>query len=147
MRFAKIFRFGKRRADVGVDLGNLLNTNYTTTYENTYQYSVGNTAHGRHVEQPDGDLHAAVRPLESDGRLLTVPGISPNPLRRARPDGRACRLGTMVVGQNVKPETSKSCSAPWYASKSMELPAERTRFSHAMHSFGETSASAVPTNI
>ena len=46
MRFAKIFRFGKRRVDVGVDLGNLLNTNYTTTYENTYQYSVGNTATG-----------------------------------------------------------------------------------------------------
>ena len=27
---------------------------------------------GRHVEQPDGHLHAAVRPLEPDGRLLTV---------------------------------------------------------------------------
>ena len=46
MRFAKILRFGKRRLDVGVDLGNLLNTNYPTTYENTYQYSVGNTAMG-----------------------------------------------------------------------------------------------------
>jgi hypothetical protein len=46
MRFAKIFRFGPRRLDVGVDLGNLLNTNYATTYENTYQYSVGNTASG-----------------------------------------------------------------------------------------------------
>src|SRR5262249_55482919 len=39
MRFAKIFRFGTRRADIGVDLSNLLNTNYATTYENTYQYS------------------------------------------------------------------------------------------------------------
>jgi Carboxypeptidase regulatory-like domain len=46
MRFAKILRFGARRLDVGVDLGNLLNTNYTTTYENNYQYSVGNTAMG-----------------------------------------------------------------------------------------------------
>ena len=46
MRFAKIFRFGPRRLDVGVDLGNLLNTNYTTTYENTYQYSAGNAAMG-----------------------------------------------------------------------------------------------------
>jgi hypothetical protein len=46
MRFAKIFRFGGRRADIGVDLGNLLNTNYATTYENTYQYSLGNTALG-----------------------------------------------------------------------------------------------------
>jgi hypothetical protein len=42
MRFAKILRFGQKRLDVGVDLGNLLNTNYTTTFENTYQYSVGN---------------------------------------------------------------------------------------------------------
>jgi hypothetical protein len=32
--------------DVGVDLGNLLNTNYTTTYENAYQYSLANTATG-----------------------------------------------------------------------------------------------------
>jgi len=46
MRFAKIFRFGKRRVDVGVDLANLLNTNYATTYENTYQYSVANAATG-----------------------------------------------------------------------------------------------------
>jgi hypothetical protein len=46
MRFAKIFRFGQRRVDVGVDLGNLLNTNYATTYENIYQYSVGNAAMG-----------------------------------------------------------------------------------------------------
>ena len=46
MRFAKILRFGSRRLDIGVDLSNLLNTNYTTTYENNYQYSVGNTAQG-----------------------------------------------------------------------------------------------------
>jgi hypothetical protein len=46
MRFAKIIRFGSRRANAGVDLGNLLNTNYATTFEDTYQYSVGNTAQG-----------------------------------------------------------------------------------------------------
>ena len=46
MRFAKIFRFGERRLNLGVDLGNLLNTNYPTTYEDTYQYSVNNTAMG-----------------------------------------------------------------------------------------------------
>ena len=33
MRFAKVFRFGARRFDVGVDLQNLLNTNYATAYE------------------------------------------------------------------------------------------------------------------
>jgi hypothetical protein len=46
LRVAKIFRFGKTRLDVGVDGENLLNTNYATTYDNTYQYSAGNTAMG-----------------------------------------------------------------------------------------------------
>jgi hypothetical protein len=46
MRFAKILRWGQRRFDVGVDLGNLLNTNYATTYENIYQFSANNTANG-----------------------------------------------------------------------------------------------------
>jgi hypothetical protein len=46
MRIAKIFRFGRTRLDVGVDGENLFNTNYTTTFENTYQYSPGNTATG-----------------------------------------------------------------------------------------------------
>jgi hypothetical protein len=46
MRFAKILRFGGRRVDIGVDLSNLLNTNYATTYENAYQFSTGNTALG-----------------------------------------------------------------------------------------------------
>jgi hypothetical protein len=46
MRFAKILRFGQRRANVGLDLGNLLNTNYSTTYEDIYQYSASNTGLG-----------------------------------------------------------------------------------------------------
>ena len=46
MRIAKILRFGGTRADLGLDLGNLFNTNYTTTFENTYQYSDGNATRG-----------------------------------------------------------------------------------------------------
>ena len=46
MRFAKIVRFRGTRADIGVDVSNLLNTNYATTWENTYQYSIGNTGTG-----------------------------------------------------------------------------------------------------
>jgi len=46
MRVAKVFRFGSKRLDIGVDGENLLNTNYATTYDNTYQYSVGNTTTG-----------------------------------------------------------------------------------------------------
>ena len=52
MRFAKIVRLGDRRLDMGADLGNLLNANYTTTYENTYQYSVGNTLNGGTWDNP-----------------------------------------------------------------------------------------------
>jgi hypothetical protein len=36
MRFAKVFRFSGKRADVGVDLTNLLNTNYANTYDGQY---------------------------------------------------------------------------------------------------------------
>jgi hypothetical protein len=36
MRFAKILRFGRTRTDIGVDLNNLLNTNYATGYEDDF---------------------------------------------------------------------------------------------------------------
>ena len=52
MRFAKILRFGTTRTDIGVDVGNLLNTNYATGWENTYQYSIGNTGNGGTWNQP-----------------------------------------------------------------------------------------------
>jgi hypothetical protein len=43
MRFAKVLRFGHMRSDVGVDLNNLLNTNYPTGYNTTYLYNTDNT--------------------------------------------------------------------------------------------------------
>jgi hypothetical protein len=52
MRFAKILRFGRTRSDIGVDVGNLLNTNYATSWENTYQYSIGNALGGGTWNQP-----------------------------------------------------------------------------------------------
>ena len=42
MRFAKIIRFGRTRTDVGIDLGNLLNANYPTSWDNTYQLTSPN---------------------------------------------------------------------------------------------------------
>jgi hypothetical protein len=39
MRFAKIFRFGTRRLDVGIDLLNLFNTNDPAGYEQTFDYA------------------------------------------------------------------------------------------------------------
>jgi hypothetical protein len=46
MRIAKIVRLGSTRSDIGLDLGNLLNTNYPTAYTTTYQYSANNTLQG-----------------------------------------------------------------------------------------------------
>ena len=43
MRFAKVFRFGRTRSDIGVDLNNVLNTNYATTYNGTYIYNTDNS--------------------------------------------------------------------------------------------------------
>ena len=42
MRFAKILRFGGRAPTVGVDLYNLLNSNYATVYESHYSYTQPN---------------------------------------------------------------------------------------------------------
>jgi hypothetical protein len=42
MRFAKIIRLGAQRLDVGVDLQNLLNTNYGTVFESQYDYTAPN---------------------------------------------------------------------------------------------------------
>jgi hypothetical protein len=41
MRFAKVLKFGRTKTDIGVDLYNLLNTNYTTTYQGTYTSVAG----------------------------------------------------------------------------------------------------------
>jgi hypothetical protein len=46
MRFAKIVRFRNMRADLGVDVWNLFNTNYSTGFDGTYQYSIGNADQG-----------------------------------------------------------------------------------------------------
>lgn len=43
MRFAKVLRFGRTRTNVGVDLNNLLNTNYATSYNTTYVYTTDNS--------------------------------------------------------------------------------------------------------
>jgi hypothetical protein len=43
MRFAKIIRFGRTRTDIGVDLNNLLNTNYATQFNQTYVFNTDNT--------------------------------------------------------------------------------------------------------
>ncbi|HXH24238.1 MAG TPA: TonB-dependent receptor [Vicinamibacterales bacterium] len=40
MRFAKVLRFGRTRTDIGVDLYNLLNTNYATGFNTTYVYDL-----------------------------------------------------------------------------------------------------------
>jgi hypothetical protein len=43
LRFAKIQRFGRTRTDLGIDVFNLLNTNYVTDYNTTYVYNTDNS--------------------------------------------------------------------------------------------------------
>ena len=55
MRFAKVFRFGGRRADFGVDLYNLFNSNTATGYEDAYDYGAadgGNWLRPTNIVQP-----------------------------------------------------------------------------------------------
>ncbi len=42
MRFAKIFRFGRTRTDIGVDVNNLFNTSYASSFNQTYVYNTDN---------------------------------------------------------------------------------------------------------
>jgi hypothetical protein len=58
LRVAKLFRFGDRRLDAGFDIGNLFNTNYATAYDNTYQYTVGNTSQGGTWNNPTSVITA-----------------------------------------------------------------------------------------
>ena len=43
MRFAKLVRFGRTRTDIGLDVNNLFNTNYSTGFNTTYIYTTDNT--------------------------------------------------------------------------------------------------------
>ena len=58
LRVAKLLRFGTTRLDAGFDVGNLLNTNYATAYDNTYQFTVGNTAQGGTWDNPTSVITA-----------------------------------------------------------------------------------------
>ena len=70
MRFAKVLRFGRTRTDIGVDLNNLLNTNYATGYNTTYMYSTRQRAAAERLGHADQHLQPAVRPPELHGQLL-----------------------------------------------------------------------------
>jgi hypothetical protein len=52
MRFAKIFRIGGTRADLGIDLYNIFNVNTPTAYENDYDYPF--TTNGGNWLEPTG---------------------------------------------------------------------------------------------
>jgi hypothetical protein len=69
MRFAKIVRFGRYRTDIGVDLNNLTNTNYSTgTTRRTT--TTPDRRRGRAVGNAHEHLQSAVRASELHGEFL-----------------------------------------------------------------------------
>ena len=65
-------RFGRTRTDIGVDLNNLLNTNYATGYNTTYIYGTDNTPRPSGWGTPTSIYNAAVRAPELHGELLST---------------------------------------------------------------------------
>jgi len=47
MRFAKVLKFGGRRADIGIDLYNLFNSNTTSTYQQSYDFATNGATYMR----------------------------------------------------------------------------------------------------
>jgi len=54
MRFAKVLRFGRTRSDIGIDLYNLLNTNYATAFNTSYTYNTDNAPRAAGWGTPTG---------------------------------------------------------------------------------------------
>ena len=81
MRFAKILRFGRTRADIGVDLNNLLNTNYATGFNDDVYLQHRQHAAPERLGHADQHLQPAVRASELHGELLIPTGglASPGP--------------------------------------------------------------------
>ena len=70
MRFAKILRFGSRRARCRRGPRQPAEHQLRDDVREHISVQRRQCGDGRHLEQPDGNLHSAVRPLEPDGRLL-----------------------------------------------------------------------------
>ena len=81
MRFAKVLRFGKTKANVGLDLYNLFNSNTPTTYETVYDPAT-NGAKWMHA---DGRAAAAVHAVQRPVRLLNVSSVRCRGSHSARP--------------------------------------------------------------
>ena len=57
MRFAKVVRFGRTRTDIGVDLNNLLNTNYANSFNTTYIFITDNAPRPGGWSTPTGIIN------------------------------------------------------------------------------------------
>ena len=54
MRFAKVLRFGRTRSDIGIDLYNLVNTNYATAFNTNYTFNTDNAPRAAGWGTPTG---------------------------------------------------------------------------------------------
>ena len=81
MRFAKVLRFGKTKANVGLDLYNLFNSNTPTTYETVYDPATN----GAKWMTADGRAAAAVHAVQRAVRFLNVSSVRCRGSHSARP--------------------------------------------------------------
>ena len=80
-RVAKIFRFGRTRTQVGLDIYNLTNTDVVTSYNQTFSPTIDDVA------DADGDSAGAVREDQRAVRLLNrlrAPGFRPGATGRTK---------------------------------------------------------------
>ena len=110
MRFAKVFRFGGRRADIGVDLYNLFNTNDPAGYEQAYDYAT----QGASWLRPTSIVPPRFARVNVTLNFwsVTTPKHSHSALGQEEPPCRSTKKATSASTTKSPAPASRCCSSP-----------------------------------